>query len=120
MSEELMEETICLQKKLIETEIQLSKLHADIYTYREEIRKLRLSLPDVRTTKPSDMEKLRKKKQKLEQALEKLHNKINKKYKQLPHEKNNDNRVFYTVFMIILLGILLFLFGQSRKHANVN
>jgi chromosome segregation ATPase len=110
--EELMEETTCLQKKLIETEIQLATLHADVYTYREEIRKLRLSLSELQPNHPLDTEKIRKKKQKLEQALERLYRKINKKYQRKQEEPRP---IFLSVFFLLLMGGTFFFLGRTRK-----
>lgn len=116
---ELIEELTCLRKKIVETEINLSKLHADIYHYREEVRNIRLMLPlqdELQTIQMTDKEKLKKKKHKLEKLLEKLHKKINKKYQQVPNKKTKQPDTILYILLFITIGSILFLFGWYNQQ----
>lgn len=61
-----------LHEKIVDTENRLARLHADIYRYREEIRRIRIASSDPLPTE--------RKRQKVVDALERLHKRINKKY----------------------------------------
>lgn len=124
MNNEWADEMNSLYQNIIETETQLAQLHADVYQYRDEIRSIRVSFPEpffknnIRTIKPSDMEKMKRKKVKIEKSLEKLHKKINKKY-QVVNRKNkqDNNNIFLTILLIIMLsGFMFMLFGKRENY----
>lgn len=124
MNNEWADEMNSLYQNIIETETQLAQLHADVYQYRDEIRTIRVSFPEqffknnIRTIKPSDMEKMKRKKVKIEKSLEKLHKKINKKY-QVVNRKNkqDNNNIFLTILLIIMLsGFMFMLFGKRENY----